>query len=82
MCVDSKASQKRQSTNADINRSVRTAKEVFGVPRRYSKCPYEYEIKDGHLFIEGEDFGKAEDAFELGEKLIAFTRVLHEVATA
>ena len=82
LCVDSKASQKRRKTNADTNRSVRTAKEVFGVPRRYSKCPYEYEIKDGHLFIEGEDYGEAEEAFELGEKLIAFTRILHEVATA
>ena len=80
MYVDSKAPQKRRNTNADTNRSVRTAKEVFGVPRRYSKCPYEYEIKDGHLFIEGEDYGEAEKAFELGEKLIAFTRVLHEVA--
>ena len=80
MCVDSKALQKRRNTNADINRSVRTAKEVFGVPHRYSKCPYEYEIKDGHLFIEGEDYGEAEEAFELGEKLIAFTRILHEVA--
>ena len=80
LCVDSKASQKRQRTKADIARSVRTAKEVFGVPRRYSKCPYEYEIKDGHLFIEGEDYGVAEDAFELGEKLIALTRFLHEVA--
>ena len=82
MCVDSTASQKRQRTKANINRSVRTAKEVFGVPHRYSKCPYEYEIKDGHLFIEGEDFGEAEQAFELGEKLIALTRILHEVATA
>ncbi len=82
MCVDSKAPQKRRNTKRDIARSVRTAKKVFGVPHRYSKCPYEYEIKDGHLFIEGEDYGEAEKAFELGEKLIAFTRVLHEVATA
>ena len=78
--MDSKVPQKRQRTKADIARSVRRAKEVFGVPHRYSKCPYEYEIKDGHLFIEGEDYGEAEEAFELGEKLIAFTRVLHEVA--
>ena len=80
MCVDSKAPQKRLSTKADIARSIRRAKEVFGVPRRYSKCPYEYEIKDGHLFIEGEDYGEAEEAFEHGEKLIALTRILHEVA--
>ena len=82
MCVHSIAPQKRQRTKADIARSVRTAKEVFGVPRRYSKCPYEYEIKDGHLFIEGEDYGDAETAFALGEKLLAFTRIMHEVETA
>ena len=82
LCVDSKAPQKRRNTKRDIARSVRTAKEVFGVPHRYSKCPYDYEIKDGHLFIEGEDYGEAEKAFELGEKLVAFTRILHEVATA
>ncbi len=83
LCVDSANPQRRRrNTKATISRSVRTAKEVFGVPHRYSKCPYDYEIKDGHLFIEGEDYGEAEKAFELGEKLIAFTRVLHEVATA
>ena len=75
-------SQKRHSTRADIARSVRTAKDVFGVPRRPQKCLYDYEIKDGHLFIEGEDYGDADAAFAQGEKLLAFTRILHEVATA
>lgn len=80
LCVHSTAPQKRRNTKADIARSVRAAKEVFNVPHRHSKCPYEYEVKDGHLFIEGEDYGDAEEAFALGEKLVAFTHILHEVA--
>gem|GEM_PF-4303587 len=43
-------------------------------------CPYHYEVREGRLFIEGEDFGEAESAFAQGEKLLAFTRVLHEIA--
>jgi hypothetical protein len=46
------------------------------------RCPFPYEIKDGHLIIEGEDYGEAEKAFANGERLLAFTRVLHEIATA
>ena len=81
--MDFKARQTRQrNTKAEIARSVRTAKDVFGVPRRPQKCLYDYEIKDGHLFIEGEDYGDADAAFAQGEKLLAFTRILHEVATA
>jgi len=44
-----------------------------------SKCPYEYEIKDGKLIIEGEDFGDAEEAFSGGRKLIELVRVMAEV---
>lgn len=33
------------------------------------QCPYQHEVKDGHVFIDGEDFG-TEDEFERqGDKL-------------
>jgi len=46
------------------------------------KCPYDYEVKNGRLFIENIDFGVAEDCFAQGEKLRDVIRVMHEVATA
>ena len=48
----------------------------------HRKCPYEYEIKNGRLFIENEDYGAVEDCFAQGEKLHDIVRVMHEVATA
>ena len=80
MSVDSKVSQKRQrSTEAH---SVRNAKDVFGVARRRTKCPYNYEIRDGHMFIEGEDFGDCKEFFAKGRLLRELTRTLHQIAIA
>ncbi len=71
---------RQRRTNADIARCVREVREVFGHSQRPQKCPFAYEIRDGHLIIEGEDFGNAVEAFALGEKLCAFTRILYEIS--
>lgn len=49
---------------------------------RRDRCPYEYEIKDGRMFIEGEDFGDAVEFLEKGKKLRNFLRICHQVAMA
>ena len=83
MCVDSKAPQKRQcSTKAAIAHRVRAAKDVFGLPRRHTTCPYDYEIRDGHMFIEGEDFGEVNAFFAEGKLLRQFVSVCHQIACA
>ena len=80
MCVKAKASHSRQrSIEAH---SVRNAKDVFGVARRRTTCPYEYEIRDGHMFIEGEDFGDCKEFFAKGRLLRELTMTLHQIAIA
>ena len=80
MCVKAKVSHSRQR-NAEA-RTVRDAKDVFGVARRRTTCPYEYEIKDGHMFIEGEDFGDCKEFFAKGRLLRELTMTLHQIAIA
>lgn len=74
-----KSSHSRRSAEAH---SVRNAKDVFGVARRRTKCPYDYEIKDGHMFIEGEDFGDCKEFFAKGRLLRELTMTLHQIAIA
>lgn len=46
-------------------------------------CPYNYEItEDGHMIVDGEDFGDAEQFFAEGEKLRELVHLWHEVAHA
>ena len=82
MYVDSKAPQKRQRTKAATAHTVRAAKDVFGLPRRRTMCPYDYEIKDGHMFIEGEDFGDVNEFFAKGKVLREFVSTCHQIAYA
>ena len=82
MYVDSKAPQKRQRTKAATAHTVRAAKDVFGLPRRRTTCPYDYEIKDGHMFIEGEDFGDVNEFFAKGKLLREFVSACHQIAYA
>lgn len=58
---------------------MHSAEKITG---RRNTCPYDYEIRDGRMFIEGEDFGEATEFFEKGKKLRGFLRVCHEVAMA
>ena len=50
--------------------------------RRHAACPYKYEIKDGRMFIEGEDFGNCKDFFTKGRVLRDLVRTCHQIATA
>lgn len=45
-------------------------------------CPYEWEIIDGKLYIDGEDFGEADSVFEEGVKLRKIVKLWHEVSSA
>jgi hypothetical protein len=67
----------------DVARTAVEAKKVFGLlPKRRTKCPYDYEItKDGRLIIDGEDFGNAEARFAEGEKLRSIVRLWDSVAS-
>jgi len=56
-----------------------------GTPRSSllrTTCPYHYEIRDGKLFIEGEDFGDAKTALERGEKILSLVELWHEVGSS
>ena len=79
MCVKKKSSHSRH--NAET-RTIRDAKDVFGVARRRTTCPYDYEIRDGHMFIEGEDFGDCKEFFAKGRLLRELTMTLHQIAIA
>ena len=49
--------------------------------RRYAVCPYKYEIKDGRMFIEGEDFGDCKEFFTKGRVLRELVSTCHQIAT-
>lgn len=44
------------------------------------RCPYPYEIRGSILFIEGEEWGDAQQFFDEGEKIRSLVRALHEIA--
>lgn len=54
-------------------------KHASKAPKYRRACPYNYEIKDGHVFIEGEDFGTVEQFNVAGEQLSRLVRIWHGV---
>lgn len=49
-------------------------------PDRARGCPYDYEIKDGRVIVEGEDMGSVRDFFDAGEKIRSVVLLWHEIA--
>lgn len=45
-------------------------------------CPYDFEIRDNRLIIDGEDFGDVDACLAEGQKLRELVHVMHEVAIA
>lgn len=69
--------QKRTSPAASAGRGRSLASST---DRR--NAPTITRSETGTFLIDREDFGEAQAAFAEGEKLLAFTRILHEIAMA
>ena len=67
---------KRRNT---LNTPAARGRSVGASPPGVALCPYTYEIIDGRLIIEGEDFGEAEKALQDGKKMIELVRIMADV---
>lgn len=47
--------------------------------RQYLQCPYQFEIIEGRVFVDGIDEGEAETFFNEGRKLIRYVDLLDQV---